>query len=204
MGCCDREKPKANSFLPFSCHGFKINCGNGVILSLMRRLIASASFCISERPTGSRSSEIPKNRVPPIPLEKALTLFNQLLGFFVSRATLKSHSVASAISCSIIKIPPFQILRSFFIPHTRSENNPDTPETDPGPGGRCPADSLFRFLFPQNVQQFSGQWNWFVHSTPPSLLKYTTGARGTQRGIPMTKMTTENMNYVVCRLFTKI
>ena len=45
----------------------------------------------------------PKNRVPPIPLEKALTLFNQLFGFFVSRATLKSHSVASAMSCSIIK-----------------------------------------------------------------------------------------------------
>ena len=40
---------------------------------------------------------------PPIPLEKALTLFNQLFGFFVSRATLKSHSVASAMSCSIIK-----------------------------------------------------------------------------------------------------
>ena len=37
------------------------------------------------------------------PLEKALTLFNQLFGFFVSRATLKSHSVASAMSCSIIK-----------------------------------------------------------------------------------------------------
>ena len=52
--------------------------------------------------------------------------------------------------------------------------------------------------------RFSGQWNWFVHSTPPSLLKYTTGAKGTQRGIPMTKMTTENMNYVVCLLFTKI
>ena len=31
------------------------------------------------------------------------TLFNQLLGFFISSATLKSHSVASAISCSIIK-----------------------------------------------------------------------------------------------------
>lgn len=38
----------------------------------------------------------------------------------------------------------------------------------------------------------------------PLLSKYTTGAKGTQRGIPMTKMTTENMNYVVCLLFTKI
>ena len=50
-----------------------------------------------------KPSEIPKNRVPPIPLEKELTLFNQLLGFFISSATLKSHSVASAMSCSIIK-----------------------------------------------------------------------------------------------------
>ena len=41
------------------------------------------------------------------PLMKKLgwpTIFcNQLLGFFISSATLKSHSVASAISCSIIK-----------------------------------------------------------------------------------------------------
>ena len=29
-----------------------------------------------DKPIGFRSSEIPKNRVPPIPLEKELTLFN--------------------------------------------------------------------------------------------------------------------------------
>ena len=41
----------------------------------------------------------------PMPLENALTLFNQLFGFFISSATLKSHSVASAINCSIIMVP---------------------------------------------------------------------------------------------------
>ncbi len=70
--------------------------------SLIKRLIASASLCTFDSPIGSLSSEIPKNKVPPIPLENALTLFNQLLGFFTSRATLKSHSVASAINYSII------------------------------------------------------------------------------------------------------
>lgn len=37
-----------------------------------------------------------------MPFAKALTLFNQLFGFFTSSATLKSHSVASAIQRSII------------------------------------------------------------------------------------------------------
>ena len=73
--------------------------------SLIKRLIDSASLCIFDNPIGSLSSEIPKNKVPPMPLENALTLFNQLFGFFVSSATLKSHSVASAINCSIIIVP---------------------------------------------------------------------------------------------------
>lgn len=37
-----------------------------------------------------------------MPLAKALTLLSQLFGFLTSRATLKSHSVASAIHFSII------------------------------------------------------------------------------------------------------
>ena len=37
-----------------------------------------------------------------MPFAKALTLFSQLFGFFTSSATLKSHSVASAIQRSII------------------------------------------------------------------------------------------------------
>ena len=39
-----------------------------------------------------------KLSVPPIPFAKALTLFSQLFGFFVSRATLKSHSGSSVVS----------------------------------------------------------------------------------------------------------
>ena len=62
-------------------------------------------LCTSDNPIGSLSSEIPKNKVPPMPLENALTLFSQLFGFFISSATLKSHSVASAINCSIIMVP---------------------------------------------------------------------------------------------------
>jgi len=46
--------------------------------------------------------DIVENSVPPMPFAKALTLFNQFFGLFVSRETLKSHSVASAIHCSII------------------------------------------------------------------------------------------------------
>ena len=40
---------------------------------------------------------MPKKREPPKPLAKALTLFNQLLGFFSSSITLKSYAVHSAI-----------------------------------------------------------------------------------------------------------
>ena len=38
-----------------------------------------------------------EKREPPKPLAKALTLFNQLLGFFSSSITLKSYAVHSAI-----------------------------------------------------------------------------------------------------------
>ena len=90
----------------FSRNGVKTNCGNGVILSLINLLIISASFCISCSPIAALSSLIPKNSVPPIPLAKALTLFNQLFGFLISSATLKAHSVASATNCSINHSPP--------------------------------------------------------------------------------------------------
>jgi len=43
---------------------------------------------------------MPKKREPPKPLAKALTLFNQLLGFFSSSITLKSYAVHSAIRTS--------------------------------------------------------------------------------------------------------
>ena len=35
--------------------------------------------------------------------------------FFVSRATLKSHSVASAMSCSIMEISPLRLQKVFFV-----------------------------------------------------------------------------------------
>ena len=47
-----------------------------------------------------------------MPFAKALTLFSQLFGFFTSKATLKSHSVASAIQRSII----FLTLLSLILP----------------------------------------------------------------------------------------
>ena len=46
------------------------------------------------------SSSTPKKREPPNPLAKALTLFNQLLGFFSSSINLKSYAVHSAIKFS--------------------------------------------------------------------------------------------------------
>ena len=48
-----------------------------------------------------------------MPLENALTLFNQLFGFFISSATLKSHSVASAINYSIIMVPLLNVFCLF-------------------------------------------------------------------------------------------
>ena len=76
--------------------------GYGVIRSLIKRLMVSASPCGSVRPITFFSASIPKNKEPPTPFAKALTLFSQLLGFFDYTATLKSHSVASAINLLII------------------------------------------------------------------------------------------------------
>ena len=47
--------------------------------------------------SGYTSLSMPKKRDPPKPLAKALTLFNQLLGFFSSSINLKSYVVHSAI-----------------------------------------------------------------------------------------------------------
>ena len=82
--------------------------GNGVTRSLIRRLIASASDCALTRPITFRSLSMPKNKEPPTPFAKALTLLSQLFGLFTSKATLKSHSVASAIHQSVINSLPFR------------------------------------------------------------------------------------------------
>ena len=51
-----------------------------------------------------------KKIVPPVPLANALTVLSQSFGFLVSRASLKSQSVDSAIriSCKLSNgTPPF-------------------------------------------------------------------------------------------------
>ena len=93
--------------LPFSRSGARIKFGYGVMRSLIKRLIVSASVCALAKPITFLSLSMPKKRVPPIPFAKALRLLSQLFGFFTSRATLKSHSVASAIHLSIINSFPF-------------------------------------------------------------------------------------------------
>ena len=78
------------------------NRGVGEILSLISLLMSSASFCGSASPTTLWELSTPKKRVPPAVFAKALTLLSQLLGFFTSRASLKSQTVASAINVLII------------------------------------------------------------------------------------------------------
>ena len=60
-------------------------------------LMVSHTCCTSSSPLTMPSLSMPKKREPPKPLAKALTLFNQLLGFFSSNITLKSYAVHSDI-----------------------------------------------------------------------------------------------------------
>ena len=57
---------------------------------LMNSDIFSESSFMFSRPRISPLSPTPKNKEPPVPLAKADTVFNQLLGFLVSNDDLNS------------------------------------------------------------------------------------------------------------------
>ena len=92
----DNTRRIINCF-PFSSRSSKSVCGIGSILVLMISLIFSEIRLESARPTNVSSSATPKNKMPPLPFAKALTLFSQLLGFFSSNMSFLSYSFDSPI-----------------------------------------------------------------------------------------------------------
>lgn len=69
-----------------------------VIIWCLISLIFSASPSGFSNPTISPSLEMPKIKDPPSVFANALTLLHQLFGFFSSRRSLLSYSVASPIN----------------------------------------------------------------------------------------------------------
>ena len=59
---------------------------------------------------------MPKISTPPTPLAKALTLFSQLFGFFISSIAFLSYSVASPISCSNFINTPYKYFTFYKCP----------------------------------------------------------------------------------------